>query len=138
MNRFAHPVNCFDHKLHPFPFVFTYLLLRAHLPFSRFVHTRHGLANKGIPARSFRAADYVWVTSEFVRDEFIALGIQPRRDYWITGYIQMDNLFSATRPAQIPARRNVRPRGIMDFPRSPSWNAAPWSCCTEGVQTPLW
>ena len=85
----------------------TYLHLRAHLPFSRFVHTRHGLANKGIPARSFRAADYVCVTSEFVRDEFIALGIQPRREYWITGYIQMDNLFSAPRPAQIPARRKV-------------------------------
>jgi CDP-glycerol glycerophosphotransferase (TagB/SpsB family) len=85
----------------------TYLHLRAHLPFSRFVHTRHGLANKGIPARSFRAADYVCVTSEFVRDEFIAQGIQPRREYWITGYIQMDNLFSAPRPTQIPAKRKV-------------------------------
>lgn len=85
----------------------TYLHLRAHLPFSRFVHTRHGLANKGIPARSFRAADYVCVTSEFVRDEFIAQGIQPRREYWITGYIQMDNLFSAPRPSQIPANHKV-------------------------------
>ena len=85
----------------------TYLHLRAHLPFSRFVHTRHGLANKGIPARSFRAADYVCVTSEFVRDEFIAQGIQPRREYWVTGYIQMDNLFSAPRPALIPPKRKV-------------------------------
>jgi CDP-glycerol glycerophosphotransferase (TagB/SpsB family) len=85
----------------------TYLHLRAHLPFSRFVHTRHGLANKGIPARSFRAADYVCVTSEFVRDDFIAQGIHPRREYWVTGYIQMDNLFSAPRPAQIPAGHQV-------------------------------
>jgi CDP-glycerol glycerophosphotransferase (TagB/SpsB family) len=85
----------------------TYLHLRAHLPFSRFVHTRHGLANKGIPARSFRAADYVCVTSEFVRDEFIAQGIRPRREYWITGYIQMDNLFSAPRPPRIPPRQKV-------------------------------
>jgi len=85
----------------------TYLHLRAHLPFSRFVHTRHGLANKGIPARSFRAADYVCLTSEFVRDEFLAMGIQPRREYWITGYVQMDNLFSAPRPAQIPPRSKV-------------------------------
>ena len=85
----------------------TYLHLRAHLPFSRFVHTRHGLANKGIPARSFRAADYVCVTSEYVRDEFIAQGIQPRREYWVTGYIQMDNLFSAPRPAEIPPKRKV-------------------------------
>jgi CDP-glycerol glycerophosphotransferase (TagB/SpsB family) len=85
----------------------TYLHLRAHLPFSRFVHTRHGLANKGIPARSFRAADYVCVTSEFVRDEFLAQGIQPRREYWVTGYIQMDNLFSAPRPLQIPAGKKV-------------------------------
>ena len=85
----------------------TYLHLRAHLPFSRFVHTRHGLANKGIPARSFRAADYVCVTSEFVRDDFIAQGIRPRREYWVTGYIQMDNLFAAPRPPQIPAGHKV-------------------------------
>lgn len=85
----------------------TYLHLRAHLPFSRFVHTRHGLANKGIPARSFRAADYVCVTSEAVRDDFIAQGIRPRRDFWITGYVQMDNLFAAPRPPQIPAGRKV-------------------------------
>ena len=85
----------------------TYLHLRAHLPLSRFVHTRHGLANKGIPARSFRAADYVCVTSEAMRDDFLAQGIQPRRAYWITGYVQMDNLFSAPRPAQIPAGKKV-------------------------------
>ena len=36
--------------------------------------TRHGLADKGVPARSFRAADYVCVTSEAVRDDFIAKG----------------------------------------------------------------
>jgi CDP-glycerol glycerophosphotransferase (TagB/SpsB family) len=65
------------------------------------------LANKGIPARSFRAADYVCVTSEYVRDDFIAQGIEPRREYWITGYIQMDNLFSSPRPAQIPRGRKV-------------------------------
>ncbi|HYP15624.1 MAG TPA: CDP-glycerol glycerophosphotransferase family protein [Opitutus sp.] len=85
----------------------TYLHLRAHLPLSRFVHTRHGLANKGIPARSFRAADYVCVTSEAVRDDFLAQGIRPRRGYWITGYVQMDNLFSAPRPPQIPAGKKV-------------------------------
>lgn len=85
----------------------TYLHLRAHLPFTRFVHTRHGLANKGTPARSFRAADYVCLTSEYVRDEFLAQGIRPRRDYWITGYVQMDNLFSAPRPASLPPGRKV-------------------------------
>lgn len=85
----------------------TYLHLRGHLPFSRFVHTRHGLANKGIPARSFRAADYVCLTSEYVRDEFLAQGIKPRRAYWLTGYVQMDNLFSAPRPPRIPPGRKV-------------------------------
>jgi CDP-glycerol glycerophosphotransferase (TagB/SpsB family) len=85
----------------------TYLHLRAHLPLTRFVHTRHGLADKGVPARSFRAADYVCLTSEAVRDDFLAQGIRPRREYWVTGYVQMDNLFSAPRPAQIPAGRKV-------------------------------
>lgn len=85
----------------------TYLHLRAHLPATRFVHTRHGLASKGTPARSFRAADYVCLTSDYVRDEFLAQGIRPRRAYWITGYVQMDNLFSAARPPRIPAGRKV-------------------------------
>jgi CDP-glycerol glycerophosphotransferase (TagB/SpsB family) len=79
------------------------------------VHTRHGLANKGIPARSFRAADYVCVTSEFVRDDFIAQGIRPRREYWVTGYIQMDNLFSAPRPPQIP-------EGLKVVLYAPTWH----------------
>jgi hypothetical protein len=85
----------------------THLRLRAQLPFSRFVYTRHGLANQGVPARSFRAADYVCVTSEVVRDEFAAQGILPRREYWITGFIPLDNLFSAPRPALIPPERKV-------------------------------
>jgi len=85
----------------------TYLHLRAHLPFTRFVHVRHGLANKGVPDRSFRAADYVCLTSEFVRDDFISRGIQPRREYWLTGYVQMDNLLRSPRPEQIPDGRKV-------------------------------
>lgn len=85
----------------------TYLHLRAQLPLTRFVHTRHGLADKGVPARSFRAADYVCLTSEAMRDEFLAQGIRPRRDYWITGYVQMDNLFSSPRPAQLPSGKKV-------------------------------
>jgi CDP-glycerol glycerophosphotransferase (TagB/SpsB family) len=85
----------------------TYLHLRAHLPCTRFVHVRHGLASKGVPERSFRAADYVCLTSEAVRDDFLAKGIRPRRDYWITGYVQMDNLLRAPRPAALPRNRRV-------------------------------
>lgn len=85
----------------------TYLHLRGHLPKSLFIHTRHGLASKGIPARSFRAADYVCVTSNFIRDEFIQRGIRPRREYWPVGYIQMDNLLSSPRPAEVPPGRRV-------------------------------
>lgn len=85
----------------------SYLHLRGHLPQSLFVHTRHGLASKGIPNKSFRAADYVCVTSEKVRDDFSNRGIRPRRAYWVVGYVQMDNLFVAARPPQIPQRAKV-------------------------------
>jgi CDP-glycerol glycerophosphotransferase (TagB/SpsB family) len=85
----------------------TYLHLRAHLPRSIFIHTRHGLASKGIPERSFRAADYVCVTSEFVRYDFLRRGIRPRRGYWVVGYVQMDNLFTAERPPAIPPAKRV-------------------------------
>ncbi len=85
----------------------SYLHLRGHLPRSLFVHTRHGLASKGIPKKSFRAADYVCVTSEKVRGDFVARGIRPRRAYWVVGYIQMDNLFGAARPPELPERARV-------------------------------
>ncbi|QYM78068.1 CDP-glycerol glycerophosphotransferase family protein [Horticoccus luteus] len=85
----------------------TYLHLRAHLPRSIFIHTRHGLASKGVPERSFRAADYVCVTSEFVRYDFLRRGVRPRRGYWVLGYVQMDNLFVAERPAALPPGRRV-------------------------------
>lgn len=85
----------------------TYLHLRAHLPRSIFVHTRHGLASKGVPERSFRAADYVCVTSEYVRYDFLRRGVRPRRGYWVVGYVQMDNLFTAERPSVIPPGKRV-------------------------------
>ncbi len=85
----------------------SYLHLRAHLPKTIFVHTRHGLASKGIPERSFRAADYVCVTSDQVKEDFLRRGIRPRRGYWTIGYIQMDNLLASPRPTLIPPGRKV-------------------------------
>jgi CDP-glycerol glycerophosphotransferase (TagB/SpsB family) len=85
----------------------SYLHLRGHLPKSIFVHTRHGLASKGIPEKSFRAADYVCVTSDYIERDFTSRGIKPRRAFWTIGYIQMDNLLRAQRPPQIPPGRKV-------------------------------
>ena len=85
----------------------SYLHLRGHLPKSLFVHTWHGLASKGIPEKSFRAADYVCVTSDYIKRDFASRGIKPRRAFWTIGYIQMDNLLRAPRPPQIPLERKV-------------------------------
>ena len=75
-----------------------YMHLRKRFPWARFVHTRHGLADKGVPAQSFRAADHVCVTTDWMRERFERRGIRPRRGFWTCGYIQMDGL------AGIPVR----------------------------------
>jgi CDP-glycerol glycerophosphotransferase (TagB/SpsB family) len=68
------------------------LHLRTYLPQTLFVHTRHGLASKGATYESARAADYVCVTSAHMRQWYLDAGAQPRRDFWVVGYPQMDGL----------------------------------------------
>lgn len=92
-----------------------HLRLRRRLPRTTFIHTRHGLASKTVPFESFSAADFVCVTSPQVRDDFIKLGVKPRRGYWPIGYVQMDNLVAAPRPAAIPSGRRV-------ILYAPTWN----------------
>lgn len=82
-----------------------YLHLRWRMPWTLFVHTRHGLADKGVPERSFRAADFVCLSSEWMQERFESRGIRPRRAFWPVGYLQMDAL---QRTRAIPSRAEGR------------------------------
>ena len=54
---------------------------------------RHGLISKNTSRYGARVADYACMTSEAGRDWYVEHGIRPRREWWITGYLQMDPLF---------------------------------------------
>lgn len=71
------------------------LHLRTYMPQALFVHTRHGLASKGGAYEAACAADFACVTSPYMRRWYIEAGAQPRRDFWVVGYPQMDPLFCA-------------------------------------------
>lgn len=77
--------------------------LRARLPRARFVHTRHGLASKRVSYKGANESDYLCVTSEWMREWYLAAGARPRRDFWTIGYLQMDPLFRGGAP-RLPQR----------------------------------
>lgn len=87
------------------------LHLRTYMPQALFVHTRHGLASKGGAYEAACAADFACVTSPYMRQWYIEAGAQPRRDFWVVGYPQMDSLFCAKplplRFALAPGKRVV-------------------------------
>lgn len=91
--------------------------LREKLPDAVFVSTRHGLISKHTAAYGARVTDYLCLTSADSRDWFIRNGGRPRRDFWITGYSQMDKLF---RPVEIPLEVEIDPgRKIVLY--APTW-----------------
>lgn len=72
--------------------------LRHRLPKALFVWVRHGLISKNATTHAARVADFACLTSEASRDWYIRQGGRPRRDFWITGYPQMDILFQPGAP----------------------------------------
>ena len=72
--------------------------LRDRLPQTLFVWVRHGLISKNTTMHAARIADFACLTSEASRDWYIQHGGRPRRDFWITGYPQMDILFQPGEP----------------------------------------
>lgn len=84
--------------------------LRASLPTSLIVHTRHGLALKNASYAAVQQSDYTCVTSDWMRAEYVAAGVQPRRAFWVTGYTQIDPLFRGAAlplPFQIPPGNKI-------------------------------
>ncbi len=74
-------------------------LLRGRLPDALFVWVRHGLISKNTTTYAARICDFACLTSDESKAWYISRGGRPRKDFWITGYPQMDPLFSA---AELP------------------------------------
>lgn len=93
--------------------------LRAWLPDALFVWVRHGLISKNTSYLASRIADFACMPSEAVCDGYAAHGGTPRRDFWATGYVQMDSLFRAERSPPRVAQKNGK-RVVL---YAPTWNA---------------
>jgi len=68
-------------------------LLRARIPDAIYVHVRHGLISKNTANYSARISDYVCVAGESTKTWYENRNCRPRKDFWVTGYVQMDPLF---------------------------------------------
>ena len=106
-------------------------LLRRKLPRALFVWVRHGLISKNSTCFAARTADFACLTSEVSRDWYIAHGGRPRRDFWITGYPQMDPLFrEAALPVPLPL-----PAGRKIVLYAPTWTTGLSSAAMLGERT---
>jgi tetratricopeptide (TPR) repeat protein len=94
-------------------------LLRGRLPRALFVSVRHGVISKNTSWYSARIADFYCLTSEASRDEYLRRGGRPRRDFWVTGYVQMDPLFRDA-PLPLPLALAAGHKMVL---YAPTWNA---------------
>ncbi len=93
-------------------------VLRPRLPGVHIVWVRNGLISKNSACYSAMTSDYVCVTSESNRDWCIRNGGTPKREFWITGYVQMDPLFRGA-PLPIPVSLNPKNKTVLF---APTWN----------------
>ncbi len=93
-------------------------LLRKRLPGAIFVWTRHGLISNNTTCYAARVSDYACLTSEENRKWHVRYGGNPRRGFWLTGYVQMDPLF---RNETIPLPFSLPEKGKTVI-YGPTWN----------------
>ena len=94
---------------------------REHLPRALTVNVRHGMISKSgirrLPdRRSARWFDFVCVGAEARLEQYERSQVAPR-EYWITGYPQVDPLFRRDPPSALPL-----PRGTKTVLYAPTWN----------------
>ncbi|MEH6495035.1 MAG: CDP-glycerol glycerophosphotransferase family protein, partial [Pseudomonas marincola] len=81
--------------------------LRKLFPTAKFVYTRHGLISKNFAYDAARSCDFVCVSSEDQRKQFVEQGKFREEQIWVTGYSQMDSLFRNETPTvELPLRLN--------------------------------
>ena len=67
-----------------------YHLFRERLPNTPIVWTRHGFSNKKIFENALSGCDFACVSSDWVIEDALKRGVQPRLGFWKTGFVPMD------------------------------------------------
>lgn len=68
---------------------------RKQLPDTIIVYTRHGFISKSYAWGVFGEADFVCVSSPWVRDDCARRGWRPQMGYWVTGFVALDEVLAA-------------------------------------------
>jgi teichoic acid glycerol-phosphate transferase len=68
---------------------------RARLPDTIVVYTRHGFISKSYAWGVFGEADFVCVSSPWVRDDSARRGWRPQMGFWVTGFTALDEVLTA-------------------------------------------
>jgi hypothetical protein len=90
---------------------------RECLPGTAIVWTRHGFSSKNNPKHTILGCDFACVSSEWVRDDFMRRGWEPRVGFWVTGFVPMDSVLN---PRLSPAARFDWSKPAVLF--APTWN----------------
>ncbi len=67
---------------------------RRQIPECILIHTRHGFISKNYAGDAFSEADFVCVSSPWVRDDCIERGWLPQMGFWVTGFVPMDKVLA--------------------------------------------
>lgn len=98
---------------------YPYHLYRPRLPGTIIIWVRHGFSSKNILRRSIMGSDFACVSSEWLRDEYIRKGWNPRFGYWVTGFVPMDRVLNLQKEVTLPEDFS---RGKATLLYAPTWN----------------
>lgn len=98
-----------------------YYLYRPRLPGTIIIWVKHGFASKNALGRLITGADFACVSSEWVRNECIRRGWNPRLGYWVTGFTPMDCVLNPILQKNVSLPEDFS-RGKATLLYAPTWN----------------
>ncbi|MBA7569687.1 hypothetical protein ES708_11428 [subsurface metagenome] len=99
-----------------------YYLYRPRLPGTIIVWVRHGFVSKNGMSRSITGSDFSCVSSEWLRDEYLRNGWNPRLGYWVTGFPAMDGVLNPDLNKKGIKLPDDFSRGKATLLYAPTWN----------------
>lgn len=76
---------------------------REQLPATILIYTRHGFISKNYSWGVFGEADFVCVSSPWVREDSARRGWRPQMGFWVTGFTLLDKVLAARQAGKAPA-----------------------------------
>jgi len=99
-----------------------YHIFRGKLAGTIVIWVRHGFSDKNSVRHCIDGCDFACVSSNWVRDEYIRLGMHPRIGYWVTGFVPMDKVLGHSKHFNPPLLPKNFKRGRATLLYAPTWN----------------